>query len=463
MMGIINVKDFGAIGDGNFDDTISIQNALDYVSNHGTSLFFPSGFYKVTNNLSLYLTGDHSISLYGEGPGLSVIMLNTGGKDGITINAPGNWWLFATGGSTGFSMSNLTLTTNNNNSGSGIKIIGNSYVGRPMRSLCFTNVEVQGYNQLTQGFAIWFDIYQYGEIRIANCNLRLNANSTGTGIFVRSGSQGTSTSNIEVVNTDFVYGDRGIETGNFFEGLYVSNCGFVNQTYGLYCNVVAESGFNVTNCHFNCRNAGLYLKGMVQANISNCLIYGGSQNEKAGIVIASGSSDIVITGNSIIGQSSDYGIIVSTIPNDNYGCYIGSNYISRFNKTGIWLKSDAKNVRVGDNLILYCSGGRILNNATSQNSIQYPQVNVNTVINIPPKVTYTTIDIPLTSPSFSGPPSIGIISCDSDSRIVGGFLFGDPANTSTNARFWLMHRDCSSKIPSGPARFSVIVGGAFVG
>jgi len=47
---VINVKDLGAVGDGDTDDTVAIQAAL----SAGLSVFFPDGTYKVTSTLTMY-------------------------------------------------------------------------------------------------------------------------------------------------------------------------------------------------------------------------------------------------------------------------------------------------------------------------------------------------------------------------------------------------------------------------
>ena len=50
----INVKMFGAIGDGITDDTIAIENALNYISfNGGGKIYFPFGIYLVSRTLKL--------------------------------------------------------------------------------------------------------------------------------------------------------------------------------------------------------------------------------------------------------------------------------------------------------------------------------------------------------------------------------------------------------------------------
>ncbi len=48
--GVVNVKDFGALGDGSQDDTLAIQMALSSIPTGGI-LFFPIGFYVITKNV----------------------------------------------------------------------------------------------------------------------------------------------------------------------------------------------------------------------------------------------------------------------------------------------------------------------------------------------------------------------------------------------------------------------------
>lgn len=50
----VNVKDFGAVGDGLTDDTTAIQTAIDSIKNTGGTVFFPFGTYKITTGLYFY-------------------------------------------------------------------------------------------------------------------------------------------------------------------------------------------------------------------------------------------------------------------------------------------------------------------------------------------------------------------------------------------------------------------------
>lgn len=48
---MIDVRDFGAKGDGQADDTSAIQNALDAAAATGDVVFFPRGEYRIERTL----------------------------------------------------------------------------------------------------------------------------------------------------------------------------------------------------------------------------------------------------------------------------------------------------------------------------------------------------------------------------------------------------------------------------
>lgn len=77
----INVKAFGAKGDGSTTDTAAIQAGLDYATAHARELFFPAGTYK-TGTLTVPNGGQCRIN--GEGPALSILSFSAV-TEGISV------------------------------------------------------------------------------------------------------------------------------------------------------------------------------------------------------------------------------------------------------------------------------------------------------------------------------------------------------------------------------------------
>lgn len=77
--GAVNVKWFGAVGDGSTIDFQAIQNAITYIESlpNGGAVFLPSGEYNIEGQLDF--SGDTPILFFGEGEGSSVI--NAAGVD----------------------------------------------------------------------------------------------------------------------------------------------------------------------------------------------------------------------------------------------------------------------------------------------------------------------------------------------------------------------------------------------
>lgn len=79
---IVNVRDYGAVGDGAADDTAAINAAIGALANY-SSLFFPAGNYKITGSLTGF-TGLSYIRVYGDN---ARIFSNVTGAAGNTFVA----------------------------------------------------------------------------------------------------------------------------------------------------------------------------------------------------------------------------------------------------------------------------------------------------------------------------------------------------------------------------------------
>ena len=84
----VSVKDFGAVGDGNTDDTAAIQNAISNLSaNGGGELYIPKGTYKLTSTLTI---NGSNIFIRGAGHGATILSFNatTDSLNGIIFTSP---------------------------------------------------------------------------------------------------------------------------------------------------------------------------------------------------------------------------------------------------------------------------------------------------------------------------------------------------------------------------------------
>jgi hypothetical protein len=109
----LNVKDYGAVGNGISDDTNSVNSCFTAASSTGKSVYFPTGTYLCNVNdtngyiLKFTVSGKNNITVYGDGQGKSIITTS----DTNATNAKGSTLLYVYSAitSTGLNFSNLTF------------------------------------------------------------------------------------------------------------------------------------------------------------------------------------------------------------------------------------------------------------------------------------------------------------------------------------------------------------------
>ena len=67
----VSIKDFGAVGDGVFDDTVAIQAALTYANSTGSSVYCPAGTYKISDQITV--GGANPVIVFGDGDGTKIL------------------------------------------------------------------------------------------------------------------------------------------------------------------------------------------------------------------------------------------------------------------------------------------------------------------------------------------------------------------------------------------------------
>lgn len=106
-MSIINVKDFGATGDGTTDDTAAIQDAINSVELSGGTIYLPKGIYKISDTLELL----NGVTLLGDGEESTFINMTNGDVHAIHADDKGS-----------ISLENFILTGPATGTGCGIRL-----------------------------------------------------------------------------------------------------------------------------------------------------------------------------------------------------------------------------------------------------------------------------------------------------------------------------------------------------
>ena len=87
----VSAKDFGAKGDGVSDDFNALQLAINYVTTGGGALYIPAGTYNIGSGLMVSPSTGKSVSIVGDGLGLSVIKQSINGFKILTVASGFNW------------------------------------------------------------------------------------------------------------------------------------------------------------------------------------------------------------------------------------------------------------------------------------------------------------------------------------------------------------------------------------
>ena len=163
----INVKQFGAVGDGVADDTTAISSAIDEFN----TVYFPNGTYLFSG----ITINKHNVTLYGTGESRSVLLMTNAAAAAVTIAS--------TATTSGTNIRNLRIEGNASNLG-GISLGTTTFAATRIR---IQDVFITGFQNAANGYGIRLNSNQNTDIEnlwIQECRL---------GIYRANGGYSTST------------------------------------------------------------------------------------------------------------------------------------------------------------------------------------------------------------------------------------------------------------------------------
>jgi hypothetical protein len=254
---LVNVKDFGAIGDGVADDTAAVQNAIA----SGQSIFFPNGTYNIASKI---LVSNKPVSIQGENQ-TSTILNFIGASAGIeiTITSPDI--------EDSSFISNIKISKSNVSTTSpAISISGAGPIIH-----CWTYIE--NVNIYGAGGSYWYGGISLNGTSNASINsVMVDLNQTSSQYCFKI--SGSSFTNIFKDCQAFSSQNGWIIEGEG-EGVNIESCTCVNCIVGILKDHGPSAGSEpllfVTNSHINTNECGIRIIDGLQSFISGNLIYAG--------------------------------------------------------------------------------------------------------------------------------------------------------------------------------------------
>lgn len=242
---VLNVKSYGAVGNGLADDTVAITTAINFACTSSTDssiVYFPRGRYKFTTPLTLgngsslgYSSICNGVTLEGEnnGAGAGVAPLGIGNNQlyGPTTlfydgaSAPGGV-IVEQGPMHSVRVKNLTLDVNNKGAGITVNQVAYFEINRvyitnyQSRGVYLTDTAVAASVHGTQG-------------RIESVHTVETADANAVGIYIGGGASGVCVCSVDIANSSFNYGNSANGRGmyaNFADNINIENTNFINLT-----------------------------------------------------------------------------------------------------------------------------------------------------------------------------------------------------------------------------------------
>ena len=373
----INVKDYGAKGDGITDDTIAIKKAIEEAEllindrlTDGAIVFFPQGVYVVSDTLHIMKSG---INLKGESISTTIKDI---GSTNILIKFNGDLTIYRSG------LSNLTISSNNQqknlilidriiNSIFENLVISNSYDCFNLKNagkVYFNNIILTQDN--TKNISRYgFDITDGSDVHFTNVQIFANATPNLANCMIIRACDGLYFSNSHWHGTVlFLPIDNKTLASVFFD-----NCYF-DRGYSSCLEVQGETtnpyrNFMFTNCYFRNAKKGVIISPTTLCELIQFTGCSFTQNEMDGIYIGSQVENITFNGCSFADNnninSNEHGHIIS---NGNYVTINGCQFV-RGGENGYGVKSSGNYNNITNNNLKNCNGNKLYIAGSSNNVI----------------------------------------------------------------------------------------------
>ena len=344
----LNITAFGGVGDGITDNTLALDSALASLSNTGGVIYFPPGKYKFFGSVTYPFPASQPWSVRLLGAGADVTILQWGATNGITFNASSPYHTIH--------IADLAFSTTAANSGSALTLNNSYQLGAIEQSdiiRCTFRGDTGG--GTSEYWTNCISVNGLSNINFYGCLFFGGSgggfNGLGNGIVLSGVSSGSNKYGIvyNINSCGFFWLANGLVYGTYIQGIQIDQCNFTNGITGIYAGPgeIGLDQLTVSNSQFNTFGDQMWFKTAIGAiTLSNNLIY--VWENSAGL-LAEAEAGVVVTGNSFINagnqNTGQQGVVLNSGAAPS--TIVGNTF--EYMSTGINLQSGAQNVVVQGN------------------------------------------------------------------------------------------------------------------
>ena len=481
-----NVKDkrFGALGNYTNDDTAAIQAAFDALPNTGGSVFFPPGRYKLTQAIVL---PNAPVRIFGAGQSASLVIQTGAGQDGFRFtvtgsnNVSGSGTLFKN-----LELEDLSILRGVTNGGSGVNA---NWLAMTNNQTLFYCNNVQIYNDNNGG------LHWGSALRLSNCcgskitNTVLRGNIFESSIDLANpytmeacidftGDSGSGQINHYIDNVTTTCSQNAIRISSWYEGIYITNCEFVQHYRGVYAvgdALKQNPNLFIMNTHMDIRYRAIDATNILKLKITQCDLFKAGHANGTGyagtLVNLVGCTHWSVTGSNLSSIDSIMPVGINADANSYRGSAVGNLIQS----CSFGFSAFSTGNMVGNNVFYQCGTAIQLQGAGNNIGVNVYDgctVNINLVnssnwitpvsysgqhpVTFASSLTEQIVAVPIPAGTFSTVPAVGILQPGFN---VGSFsvaVFDRAASSATSAVFRVRDFE-GAAIPAGSYSFSVLL------
>lgn len=297
---MIDVRDYGATGNGSDDDTAAVEHAFD--ASRGQAVHFPRGVYRLTSRVSL---SKRPVTITGEGKSLTVLRWDVD-NGGIEFTGAG----VSANDITTFEVRGLALTTTRPGGGNALRLKWPVMRANPQKKTRIADVEVRGWRAYQPipspdywARGIW--LTNPGGLDISHTDILGSSHGAAAGLRCDS-PRGSAPIRHFLSNLYVLQCRTGLDWAGPNEGVYLTNFEIVGCQTGFRA-VGSAPVYSLSNGHCDGYRSGIELDGINELKLSNLALYhtnNGGDKQSGNLITLNNCARFTIAGTSLYGHQT---------------------------------------------------------------------------------------------------------------------------------------------------------------